>query len=220
MLLLCIVTAVYVLNKKVLRSSSCCSIISCVLLLLYDSLFTLNLMHVTQFLLRSHVYQVVLVLHVFTNVHQSSSNSISSRLLLLRYVRVMLLAAGCCTAVPLCILLALRARVRLAADCRSDPYATNHHYSSTICRFFLCMPACVTSWGPPHSSKGRLVLIRIFVEFFVCFRSYIFVRAPFQHTLRRSTEEGHPDTVVEVWARSAPCVTRGVRSKLFFGGSG
>ena len=61
--------------------------------------------------------------------------------------------------------------------------------------------------------------------FFVCFRSYLFVHEPFaqamsRSTVSRSTEEGHPHTVVEVWARSVQCVAHGVRSNIFFGGTG
>ena len=37
---------------------------------------------------------------------------------------------------------------------------------------------------------------------FVCFRSYIFARAPFEQKLRVFAEEGRPDTLGEVWARS------------------
>ena len=39
-------------------------------------------------------------------------------------------------------------------------------------------------------------------EKFVCFRSYLFVRAPFEQKVEVFAEEGRPDTVVEVWARS------------------
>ena len=56
--------------------------------------------------------------------------------------------------------------------------------------------------------------------FFVCFRTYLMVRAQFAQMLSRSTEEGHPDTVVEVWARSVQCVARGVLSKVFFSAGG
>ena len=38
-------------------------------------------------------------------------------------------------------------------------------------------------------------------EIFVCFRSYLFVRAPFEDKLKAFAEEGRPDTVVKVWAR-------------------
>ena len=53
------------------------------------------------------------------------------------------------------------------------------------------------------------------------FHSYLFVRAPFAQTLKRSTGEGRPgtgQTVVELWARSMQCVVRGMRSNFFFGG--
>ena len=56
--------------------------------------------------------------------------------------------------------------------------------------------------------------------FFVCFRTYLMVRAQFAQMLSRSTEEGHPDTVVEVWARSVQCVARGVCSEIFSAGVG
>ena len=54
-------------------------------------------------------------------------------------------------------------------------------------------------------------------EKIACFRLYLFVRASFAQTLyiRRSTEEGRPDRVVEVWARSVLCAARGVRSNFF-----
>ena len=52
----------------------------------------------------------------------------------------------------------------------------------------------------------------------VLFRSNLFVRAPFAQTLRRSTEEGYPDTVVDIWVRSVQCVARGVRSKKISAG--
>ena len=59
-------------------------------------------------------------------------------------------------------------------------------------------------------------ILRYICEYMVRFCSCLFVRAPFVRTLRGSTEEGRPDTVVEVWARSVKCVARGVHSKLFF----
>ena len=42
------------------------------------------------------------------------------------------------------------------------------------------------------------------------------VRTVFAQTPKGSTEEGRPDTVVQVWARSGQCVARGVRSKFSF----
>ena len=47
--------------------------------------------------------------------------------------------------------------------------------------------------------------------FFGCFRSYLFVRAPFEEQLKLFAGEARPGTIVEVWARSVQCVPRGVR---------
>ena len=47
------------------------------------------------------------------------------------------------------------------------------------------------------------------------FRTYLFVRALFGKS--PPTHEGHPEPMVEVWARSEHCSSRGVRSKFFFG---
>ena len=61
------------------------------------------------------------------------------------------------------------------------------------------------------------ILYRAYIsEMLVLFRPYISVRVPSAQTLRSSTEESHPDTVVEVWARSVQCIASGVRSKLVF----
>ena len=54
-------------------------------------------------------------------------------------------------------------------------------------------------------------------EILVRFRSYLFLRAPFAQTPKRSTEEGRPGSaVVDVWARFVQCVALGVRSFFFF----
>ena len=54
-------------------------------------------------------------------------------------------------------------------------------------------------------------------DIFVCFRSYLVVRSLLPKTLRTSTQgRGRPAPVVEVWARSDHCSSRGVRSKRFF----
>ena len=51
------------------------------------------------------------------------------------------------------------------------------------------------------------------------FRSYLLVRArSAKRQVRKLTDEGRPDTVVEVCARSVQCVARGVRSKFFSAG--
>ena len=42
-------------------------------------------------------------------------------------------------------------------------------------------------------------------EIDVCFRSHLFVRAPFEQSLKFFAEEGRPNTVVEAWARSEQC---------------
>ena len=52
-------------------------------------------------------------------------------------------------------------------------------------------------------------------ETFVCFRSYLFARAPFGQKLKAFTGEGRPDRVVEVWTRSDQCGARGGRSNCF-----
>ena len=45
-------------------------------------------------------------------------------------------------------------------------------------------------------------------EIMVCFCLYLFVRAPFAQAQRRPTEEGRPETVVEVWAPSVQCALK------------
>ena len=45
---------------------------------------------------------------------------------------------------------------------------------------------------------------RYMCDVLVCLRSYLFVQAPFGQQLNIFTAEGRPDTVIEVWARSAP----------------
>ena len=62
---------------------------------------------------------------------------------------------------------------------------------------------------------GETCLYSYNCHFFVCFRTYLFVRVLFGKMLRRSTHEGRPDSVVEVWARSVHSGARGRRSKLF-----
>ena len=65
--------------------------------------------------------------------------------------------------------------------------------------------------------------MRIFIcDVFICFRSlYIYLRIHTVRTkVRRSTEQGRPDTAVEVLARSVQCVARGVRSNFFPAGGG
>ena len=57
--------------------------------------------------------------------------------------------------------------------------------------------------------------IVMFCHFFVRVRTYLFVRALLVKTLRRSTREGRPDTLVEVWARSVHSGARCRRSKFF-----
>ena len=68
--------------------------------------------------------------------------------------------------------------------------------------------------------KRQIYLYKYNCRFFVCFRTYLFVRALFGKMLRRSTQEGRPDAVVEVWARSVHSGPRGRRLKFFSGGSG
>ena len=108
-------------------------------------------------------------------------------------------------------------------------------------RYSEARRANTTPNGGPHLELGRLRLetwsksdfsiaettwptylylhIPGICEILVLLRSYLLVRAPFAQPLKRSTEEGRPNTAVEIWARSVQCVARGVRSK-FFAGSG
>ena len=53
-------------------------------------------------------------------------------------------------------------------------------------------------------------------DVFVCFLNYLFVRALLPKTLTTSTQEGRPEPVVEVWARSENCCSHGGRSRFFF----
>ena len=54
-------------------------------------------------------------------------------------------------------------------------------------------------------------ILSVFRLFFIM---YLFVRAPFAQ--RRSTEEGRPDTVVELWAVSVQCIARVARAPSLF----
>ena len=53
-------------------------------------------------------------------------------------------------------------------------------------------------------------------EIFALFATFLFARALFGKTLSTPTREARPDTLVEVWARSELCGSRGGRSKFFF----
>ena len=63
------------------------------------------------------------------------------------------------------------------------------------------------------------VYAQLRVRFFVCFPSYIFVRAPYGQNTNILTGERRPKTVVEFGARYEQCGSRGGRSKLLFYGS-
>ena len=65
-------------------------------------------------------------------------------------------------------------------------------------------------------SGGETCMYSYNCHFSVCFRTYLFVRALFGKMLRRWTQEGRPDSVVEVRARSEHCSSSGVRSEFFF----
>ena len=65
-----------------------------------------------------------------------------------------------------------------------------------------------------------IIFVKFWYLFFAhssCMRT---VRTNMQTRSRGSTGDGHPDTVVEVWARSVQCVARGVLSKVFFSAGG
>ena len=63
---------------------------------------------------------------------------------------------------------------------------------------------------------GEPCMYTYICDFFVCFGSYLFVRALLAKTLSKSTQEGRPQPLVEVWAQSELCSSRGVLSKFFF----
>ena len=70
----------------------------------------------------------------------------------------------------------------------------------------------------PHAYTRYMTMYSSVCHVFVCFRTYIFVRALFGKNPRTSTPEGRPDTVVEVWARSVNSGARGRRSNFFSSG--
>ena len=95
--------------------------------------------------------------------------------------------------------------------------------SSMICVRHLILPSdverfsffSISSCGTPQDTYIYMLKKKRYL--FAHISSYAY------HSLKRSsrsTEDGRPDTVVEVWARSVQCVARGVRSKFFSGGSG
>ena len=64
--------------------------------------------------------------------------------------------------------------------------------------------------------EGEPCMYTYICEFFVCVRTYLFVRAFLAKTLSTSTQEGRPEPVVELRARSEHCSYRGVPSKFVF----
>ena len=195
------------------KRSACCSSICSVLLLLHDSRFTINLMQLNA------VFVAITGVPGSTRMcayiqHQSSSNSSSiSGVLLLLYVRVMPLAVLLCHSVY-CLLYVheygLLLFVALVLTTGLPLYDDRS--------FFLWH----VSWRHPVGNtplpEAEPCTYTYNCDMLVFLCSYLFVRALFAQIVWRCTEEGRPDTPVEVWARSVPCVTRGVRSKLVSAG--
>ena len=65
-------------------------------------------------------------------------------------------------------------------------------------------------------SSSRFHKFMYSCEIFVFSRTYLFVRALLAITRSTPTQEGRPEPMVEVWARSEHCSSSGVRSKFFF----
>ena len=65
-------------------------------------------------------------------------------------------------------------------------------------------------------SSSRFHKFMYSCEIFVFSRTYLFVRALLAITRSTPTQEGRPEPMVEVWARSEHWSPRGVRSKFFF----
>ena len=89
-----------------------------------------------------------------------------------------------------------------------------------VTRFASCTRDFETRLGRHQSSVVTKHMHTYICDFFVCFGSYLFVRELLAKPLSMSTQEGRPEPVVEVWARSEHCSSRGVLSKFFSGGSG
>ena len=66
------------------------------------------------------------------------------------------------------------------------------------------------------NSYTRTYMYSYVCEIFALFATFLFARALFGKTLSTPTREARPDTLVEVWARSELCGSRGGRSKFFF----
>ena len=159
-------------------------------------------------------------IHTYIHIYNSVAATAAAALLPLHARVIVLAAAASCSAVPLCILLALRARVHGFCCCLLLWSLHHEYHCITTGHVFLWHASLRHPVRTTPLPKGSLACTQI-CDFSVCVRLYIFERAPIARTLKKSTEEGHPDTVVEVWARSVQCVARGVSSNCFvFGGSG
>ena len=114
-----------------------------------------------------------------------------------------MLAAASCSSVPTCILLAVRARVRLAAACCCDPYTKvpllHDDQSCFLWHASLRHPA-----GPPHGEPCAYSYIcAIFGNF-----SLISLRTRTVRTNAKEVDRGRPSghkIVVEVWTPSVQC---------------
>ena len=85
---------------------------------------------------------------------------------------------------------------------------------------FLLSPAiCDTISSLPRglwAQNGHRYMRMSNCENFAFFRTYLFARALLVKTHITPTQEGRPDPLVEVWARSEHCSSRGELSKVFF----
>lgn len=102
-------------------------------------------------------------IHTYIHIYNSVAATAAAALLPLHARVIVLAAAASCSAVPLCILLALRARVHGFCCCLLL-WSLHHEYHCMAIVFFSCgTPAYVTPRGPPHSPDGNLVLLCTFV---------------------------------------------------------
>ena len=128
--------------------------------------------------------------HIHTASKQDNSNSSTSVILLL-YVGEMVPVVA---AVRRCTLLPLRARVRLAAGCRSvvvtPQMPTDDYWTVFLWHKRLRHPAGTT----PLPERKPCIYPHV-CQCFVLSFSYIFVRAPSAQLTRKSLNEGSPDTL-------------------------
>ena len=102
---------------------------------------------------------------------------------------------------------------------RSDPHATR-----STAGWRLMISDNFTLWhaslrhpaGNIPLPEGEPCMYTYIFDFFVSFGSHVFVRALLAKTLSTSTQKGHSEPVVEVWARSEHCNSRGALSFFFF----